>query len=428
MHQRSLGVVFLSLLMTGSIVPAYSAEVSTESNIQKRVVNGKEVQSERDEQEALFNYYFRNQNLKYETKLSELKESASVPSWRIPYSASIHPEQMGGMSGIGGGRGRRAQSSGGVGSPMSVYDQAFNSSNQAVSYEKRRLLGGESAFFVGARLRRNNEGWEGYCSGFTASTIRHPEPVKAVDAGEVGGKPGVVFQPSDIKALLSSIYNRTTNDSYLYLAPPSAKDGGPNMATFHLALANYIGQAGSAIGIDRTKGSAPWNNPIYAYEITSIADAGEGDHLHYKKVENTVTYSFYGTDAGRQTDQETGDIHGNVKQVMHFRYILALDDDGRIVGGSSLSDNGYFLWLPLYAIQAKEDGSVGGNPYVDVQKVIALARASALPANQKKFDEVTIGQRMDGSAKAEEESKDKAEPKQEKEPTGQEKPAETASP
>jgi hypothetical protein len=57
-------------------------------------------------------------------------------------------------------------------------------------------------------LRRNNEGWEGYCSGFTASTIRHPEPVSPVDAGQVGGVPGVVFQPSDIKALLSCIYSR----------------------------------------------------------------------------------------------------------------------------------------------------------------------------------------------------------------------------
>ena len=56
--------------------------------------------------------------------------------------------------------------------------------------------------------------------------------------------------------------------------------------------------------------------------------------------------------------------------------------------------SGHFLWTPLYAVQAKPDGSVQGNPYVDVRKVIALARASALPEIQAKFDEEAIGPRL----------------------------------
>jgi hypothetical protein len=76
---------------------------------------------------------------------------------------------------------------------------------------------------------------------------------------------------------------------------------------------------------------------------------------------------------------------------MHLRYTLGLDDEGRIVGGSALSDCGYFLRVPLYAVQAKPDGSLPGNPYLDVKKVIALARASALPEVQAKFDKTTIG-------------------------------------
>jgi hypothetical protein len=245
--------------------------------------------------------------------------------------------------------------------------------------------------FVSLRLRRVNEGWEGYCSGLTAAAIRHPEPVNAVDAGKVGGTPGVVLQPSDIKALLSSIYNRTTDDSWIYLAPPSARDGGPNMGTFHLTLGNYVGQAGHPLGIDRTKGNAPWNNPIYSYEVTSLRDAGSTAHLHYKTVETTITYSFYGPDEGRQTDRETGEVRGNQRQSMYLRYTLALDNEGKIVGGNALSDSGYFLWLPLYAVQGKQDSSAPGNPHIDVKKVIALARASALPETQKRFDEATIG-------------------------------------
>ena len=414
------------LVITSSLRAA--APIVAESNVEKRTVRGTVMQSERDEQEGLFNYYFAKRNLQYETKLSELKNEASVPSWRIPYSASIHPQSTGGMSDLErGGRGRRGQggASGGS-SPLSAYDRAFNGGkNEANAYEVARLLGTDRALFVARKMRRNNEAWEGYCSGFTAATVRHPEPVKAVDAGDVGGTPGVILQPSDIKALLTCIYNRTTDDSYLYLAPPSARDGGPNMGTFHLALANYIGRAGHAIGFDRTKGSAPWNNPVYAYEVKSIRDAGEGDHLHYKTVETTITYSFYGTDGGRQSDPETGDIRGNVKQTMNFRYNLALDDEGRIVGGTSLNYNGYFFWIPLYAPQAKADGSVQGNPHVDVRKVVALARASADPAIQKKFDEVNIGPMIDpsldaaeGEAKADESAKPDAaaQPKEEPKP------------
>jgi hypothetical protein len=62
-----------------------------------------------------------------------------------------------------------------------------------------------------------------------------------------------------------------------------------------------------------------------------------------------------------------------------------------------LNYNGYFFWFPLYAPQAKADGSVQGNPHVDVRKVIALARASADPAIQKKFDETNVGPMIDPS-------------------------------
>jgi len=216
-----------------------------------------------------------------------------------------------------------------------------------------------------------------------------------VDASRVGGAAGVVFQPSDVKALLTCIYNRTTDDSYLFLAPPSARDEGPNMGTFHLALANYIGQAGHPIGIDRTKGRTSWNNPIYAYKVNSIEDTGGDGDVRYKTLETTITYTHYGSDASRQTDLSTGVRVGNPKQSMTCRYTLALDSEGSIVGGRALNSSGHFLWIPLYAVQGKEDGSVPGNPYVDVRKVIALARASSLSEIQQKFDEATIGPMID---------------------------------
>lgn len=383
-----------------------AAEV--DSNVRSREVDGEAVQSERDEQEALFNYYFQDRDFTYETRLENLESEASVPSWRIPYSAAIHPETSGGLSDVRGAstrttglfarrrRGEAAPRAASGSSPLSVYDRAFNDGRSlANSFEVNRILDGQRALFPARRMRSSSESWEGYCSGFTASTIRHPEPVRSVDAGRVGGTPGVVLRPSDIKALLSCIYNRTTSDSFLFLAPPSARDGGPNMGTFHLTLANYIGQAGTPVGMDRSKGQVAWNNPVYAYHVDSIRDAGTGDGLTYKDVETTVTYSYYGTDTGLQTDLDSGDRVGNRKQSMTLRYQLALDADGHIVGGRAINSSGHFLWIPLYAGQATMDGSVPGNPYVDVRKVIALARASSLPEVQARFDAETIGPRLD---------------------------------
>ena len=186
-----------------------STAALAQSNIEPRTINDKTVQSERAEQVALYNYYFREQDLKYETKLDNLKTEASVANWRVPYSAAIHPESAGGLSSGGGGVqrqglfgprniqfGRRPGSS-----PLSVYDQAFRGGDDlANAYEVQRIMGQSSALFPLLRMRINSESWEGYCSGFTAATIRHPEPIHPVDAGDVGGTPGVVFQPAHIKA------------------------------------------------------------------------------------------------------------------------------------------------------------------------------------------------------------------------------------
>ena len=403
MSVRLTSVCFAAVLAM-NLTPAPSLAQS-ESIVEPRNMHGKVQKSEREEQADLFDYYFEKQNLTYETQLDKLKTQATVPSWRIPYSAAIHPQSAGGMSDAGGGRvGLFRRSYGGGSNVLNLYDRAFNSGGEgsANAYERQRVNASDRGLFRGLRMRRSSEPWEGYCSGFTAASIRHPEPVRAVDAGQVGGAAGVVFQPSDIKALLTCIYNRTSEDSYLFLAPPASNNSGPNMGTFHLTLANYIGQAGCPVGIDRTKGEVAWNNPIYAYEST-ISDGGEGNGLHYKNVQTTITYSFYGSDSQTQTDEQSGDRQGNMTQSMSFNYTLALDGKGKIVGGHANSYNGDFLWLPLYAVQGRGEGPSPGNPHIDVRKVIALARLSALPEAQKKYDAAVIGPRIDPSlTKAEE--------------------------
>lgn len=378
----------LVVFLLGFILAA--AEVAAESIVTSRTVRGETVLSERDEQQALFDYYFRDLDLRYETEFAKLESAAAVDAWRIPYATPIYPEQSGGLA--------NARSS--AGTVLAKYDLAFNGGQLlADSYDRRRKQRTEvrRGLFGRERTQTTNiaESWEGYCSGFAASTIRHPEPVLPVDAGTVGGRSGVVFQPEEIKSLLLAAYNRTRPDSFLLVAPPSARDGGPNMGTFHLALANYIGQAGHPIAIDRTKGRVAWNNPIYKYEVASIRDAGQQGGFHYKDLTTRITYTAYGTRHVNQTNRETGARQGQPSQSMLIRYRLTLDSDGHIVGGRALSNAGHFLWIPLFAVQGIRDQTSPGNPHLDVQKVVALARESALPNIQEKYDRVVIGKMVD---------------------------------
>jgi hypothetical protein len=378
-------VVFLVALVLAAV------RASAESNVTSRMIQGEPAPSERDEQEALFNYHFRDQDLKYQTEFAKLATSAKVDGWRIPYSTPIYPERSGGLA--------AARST--TGTVLGKYDLAFNGGQSlAESYDRRRKQRTEvRRVGLFGRQRPHTyydaESWEGYCSGFTASTIRHPEPVLPVDAGSVGGRAGVVFQPSEIKTLLCAAYNRTRPDSYLFVAPASARDGGPNMGTFHLALANYIGQAAHPIGIDRTKGRVAWNNPVYQYEVTSIRDVGQRGDLQYKDVTTRIIYTDYARSQASQTNQETGERQGHPSKSMLIRYYLELDADGHIVGGRALSHAGHFLWIPLFAVQGIPDQSSPGNPHLDVQKILALARQSALPNIQAQYDQVVIGEMTD---------------------------------
>jgi len=378
-------------LAIGISVLLASGHLPAESNIGQRRVRGEPAPSERDEQQTLFNHYFQGQKLSYETELAKLKTAAKVAAWRIPYSAAIYPERSGGLA--------AARSS--AGTVLGKYDQAFHDGQSlAESYDRRRNQ--RTGVRRGGLFGRSRtytyydaESWEGYCSGFTASTIRHPEPLRAVDAAAVGGRPGVVFQPAEIKALLSAVYNRTRQDSYLYVAPASSSSGGPNMGTFHLALANYLGQAGYPLGIDRTKGREAWNNPIYEYQVTSIRDAGRRGDIAYKELVTKITYTWYGSDTVGQTNLETGERQGQQSRSMSIRYYLELDAQGKIVGGRALSHAGHFLWIPLFAVQGIPDQSSPGNPHLDVPKILALARHSALPEIQEQYDRVVIGPGVD---------------------------------
>ena len=62
----------------------------------------------------------------------------------------------------------------------------------------------------------------------------------------------------------------------------------------------------------------------------------------------------------------------------YFHYALNLNEAGEIVGGYYYQDSSRIdlLWIPLTPVPGGQEGNERGNPYVDVDEVIALWRDS----------------------------------------------------
>ena len=101
MRQLLIGALTAFVVILAYDARVADAQAVAESNVEKREVHGQTVQSERDEQESLFNYYFKDRGLKYENKLSELKTTASVPSWLAKYHCRRTVDCLGMLGGAG---------------------------------------------------------------------------------------------------------------------------------------------------------------------------------------------------------------------------------------------------------------------------------------------------------------------------------------
>ncbi|KAE8972965.1 hypothetical protein PF001_g25965, partial [Phytophthora fragariae] len=106
--------------------------------------------------------------------------------------------------------------------------------------------------------------WFGICHAWAPAAILEPEPNCAVEHN------GVTFQPMDVKALLSEIYDganiatvftgarfngpdsKDSTDEYGRYTDPSRRDVGPGF--MHVALANILGRFSSSVVMDVTAG------------------------------------------------------------------------------------------------------------------------------------------------------------------------------
>eukprot|EP00644_Phytophthora_capsici_P013162 jgi/Phyca11/560856/estExt2_Genewise1.C_PHYCAscaffold_50847 len=215
--------------------------------------------------------------------------------------------------------------------------------------------------------------WYGICHAWAPAALLEPEPRCAVK------KNGVTFQPMDIKALLTQVYDdggvktvftgarfdgpdsSASKDQYGRYIDGSRRDLGPGY--MHVALANIVGRFNSSVVLDVAGGAEVWNQPVYSYqvisqrELTPTAAANEfyGQHTYpfngeAKRImytETTVTWMVETYDNGGLVSSGRASKHMGRKT---YTYLLELDNEYNILGGewvgSSNDDHPDFLWLP----------------------------------------------------------------------------------
>jgi hypothetical protein len=72
---------------------------------------------------------------------------------------------------------------------------------------------------------------------------------------------------------------------------------------------------------------------------------------------------------------------------MYFHYLLDLDENGEITGGSYFRDSAQvdMLWTPLKPVPGGTEGNERGNPHLDIDKVMAMWRESTPQDVRKKW-------------------------------------------
>ena len=168
---------------------------------------------------------------------------------------------------------------------------------------------------------------------------------------------GVTFTPADIKALLAEIYMYRT---------PKNSPGTWYGRTRQLAPGadQLVGPNSHPVAMEAMPGREKWNYPIYAFG-TSHAKRGNQVEVKLK-----TPLRHYSNGEYQQSPRITRD--------KYFHYFLVLNEQGEITGGRYYSDSSQIdlLWLPLPPVQGGKPGNERGNPYVDVEQVLAIWRES----------------------------------------------------
>ncbi|KAE8997507.1 hypothetical protein PR002_g19013 [Phytophthora rubi] len=247
--------------------------------------------------------------------------------------------------------------------------------------------------------------WFGICHAWAPAAILEAEPICPVTHN------GVTFQPLDIKALISDVYdgasvgtvftgtrfNGGTDSTDEYGRHSSNAYRDLNPAYFHIAAANILGKLNTTFVVDVTADSQVWNQPVRGFKVyeqtaMSLEEAAQtfygleeypwnaaAKSIVYVKTRLSwivETYTDGGLVSSGQIDKFTTGAY--------YYYLLEMDDDGNIVGGEwvygSDDDHPDFLWFGKAKPAADTVTSIGLS-YADVSMLLEKSVACSASAS-----------------------------------------------
>lgn len=244
----------------------------------------------------------------------------------------------------------------------------------------------------GPRRAMKPEYWEGFCNGRCAAGMLTDEPVNPVRVKNADGVE-IVFEPNDIKALLTASYFYV--EKYAQMGVPNFDPKGAekvvdraNAAAFDMALRAMIGESERPFVVDIEPGNEIWNYLAVGYtrrmgELRAIApQAQEASSVPARAVSqvDVATRVYYVNDIesiARHNGPTTDLIKpANSPYVFQrdYHYTLYLNAKGQIISGAWQGDkHPDFAWFPE---GAGTDEAQGTNPHLPFEKVMGLQRKS----------------------------------------------------
>lgn len=228
--------------------------------------------------------------------------------------------------------------------------------------------------------------WHGICHAWSASATSERQPGEGVVVGLNDGR-SLTFYYSDLEALLMQTYADTARfqkrivgarcsesdiqvDDQGRATAASCRDVNP--ATFHLALAAFIGLQGKPLVGDMSGNHQVWNFPLTGYDakVSNHRKLTSEDPKYKDRAPGTVALVDVDTTVFETAGSGSSLIRPEaVKGVAEFRYTLELDAEDRIIGGEwdNTKDHPDFIWHP---VSRPKDG-VGIDPaYAAVRRLV----------------------------------------------------------
>jgi hypothetical protein len=246
-------------------------------------------------------------------------------------------------------------------SPIEKYDRATGG-NQATQWE------------LNSAAPYANSNWAGHCNGLAAAGMMNEQPIRSVIFNNVK------FAIEDIKALLVESWqgsgrivgdrcsNSPSYDRYGRIKESECRDTNP--ATFHLALANFLGFSGKSFAADIDPGVAVWNYPIINYKVENKRWLSKTEAISMLQDQNSVIYT-YNIEATDFVYIKTSVTFINFDP-KYYEYILEIDVHGKILDGewlgTSKQNHPDFIWRPL--------DPQPENPHLDLKIIQDIYRLS----------------------------------------------------